>query len=219
MKVKDKSFGLGAGSLEAANAGAAISPLGPARVTLSEPRSRGNAQRVPRIFLAAFASFAVALIVTACANPVAGPSNAISKAVAGSTWKSASLPAAAYWTSVAYGNGDFVAVASGGSQSGYSTDGGMTWTSMPLPASQHWWSVAFGGRTFVAIALENSNGTATTKAPTRRTTERPGRVRYYLQCVFGVPWGTETPQRRPPIHSRRSPFPAKVQFQHPLLVS
>jgi hypothetical protein len=63
------------------------------------------------------------------------------------------LPASASWTSVTYGRGTWVAVASGGTANAYSTDGGQTWTAgAALPASTTWTSVAYGAGKFVAVA-------------------------------------------------------------------
>jgi len=72
----------------------------------------------------------------------------------GMTWTQRTLPSAE-WTSVAYGNGVFVAVSNGegtgnGNIAATSTDG-TTWTQRTLPSNQEWESVAYGGGTFVAV--------------------------------------------------------------------
>ena len=72
----------------------------------------------------------------------------------GMAWTQRALPSAE-WTSVAYGNGVFVAVSNGegtgnGNIAATSTDG-TTWTQRTLPSNQEWESVAYGGGTFVAV--------------------------------------------------------------------
>lgn len=80
----------------------------------------------------------------------------------GETWETSTLPAKANWSSIAYGNGTFVAVetgvysdSSGGYSSSniaaYSHDAGRTWTGATLPASVWWHSVTFGRGVFVAV--------------------------------------------------------------------
>jgi hypothetical protein len=68
------------------------------------------------------------------------------------------LPASTTWTSIAYGAGKFVAVASGGVQAASSTDNGVTWVTQTLPSSTAWSSVAFGNNRFVAVS--STSGTA-----------------------------------------------------------
>ena len=67
------------------------------------------------------------------------------------------LPVSAYWYSVAYGDGKFVAIVANSSNiSAYSTDG-INWTQTTLPVSANWQSVAYGDGKFVAIAANSSN--------------------------------------------------------------
>jgi hypothetical protein len=82
----------------------------------------------------------------------------------GMTWTQRTLPSAD-WTSVAYGNGVFVAVSNGvgggnGNIAATSTDGA-TWTQRTLPTSREWKSVAFGNGTFVAVTLGSDAATST----------------------------------------------------------
>ena len=62
-----------------------------------------------------------------------------------------SLPASRDWSSVTYGNGKFVAVASGSDKGAYSTDG-INWTEISMPAGRRWSSVTYGSGKFVAVA-------------------------------------------------------------------
>jgi hypothetical protein len=63
----------------------------------------------------------------------------------GYTATARTLPASATWTGVSYGANRYVAVASGGTNVGYSADG-KTWTAVgSLPSSQTWADIAYGG--------------------------------------------------------------------------
>ena len=68
-------------------------------------------------------------------------------------WQSeGSLPSSASWWLVTYGDGKFVAVASGPSdKAAYSTDG-INWTASTMPSSANWVSVTYGDDKFVAVA-------------------------------------------------------------------
>ena len=66
------------------------------------------------------------------------------------------LPASDAWTSVAYGNGIFVAIAKNSNNVAYSNDG-MSWTLGQLPMSDEWTSIAYGGGYFVAVANYSTN--------------------------------------------------------------
>jgi hypothetical protein len=60
-------------------------------------------------------------------------------------------PPIASWSSVTFGAGVFVAVATGTATAATSPDG-ITWTQRNLPTSTAWTSVCFGGGQFVAVA-------------------------------------------------------------------
>ena len=73
------------------------------------------------------------------------------------TWTSRTSAADNNWTSVTYGNGLFVAVASSGSNNRVMTSpDGITWTSRTSAADYFWESVTYGNGLFVAVA---SSGT------------------------------------------------------------
>ena len=83
-------------------------------------------------------------------------------------WTQATLPASEDWSSVCYGNGKFVAVASYSNIAAYSTDG-VTWTQATLPANADWRSVCYGNGKFVAmdkkaIAAYSTDGVTWTQA-------------------------------------------------------
>ena len=73
----------------------------------------------------------------------------------GVTWTAATLPSSAYWYSVTYGNGRFVAVAANSTTAAYSEDG-ITWTAATLPSSADWRSVTYGNGKFVAVAANST---------------------------------------------------------------
>jgi len=67
------------------------------------------------------------------------------------------LPTSSTWSSIAYGNNMFVAIAgtSASTAAAYSMDG-ITWYASTLPASTTWSSVAYGNGTFVAVSSTNN---------------------------------------------------------------
>jgi hypothetical protein len=72
------------------------------------------------------------------------------------------LAVSASWISMAYCNGDWLALPSNGQTAASSTDG-QTWTSLTLPSSTTWSSLAYGNTYWVAIAT-GSNTVAVSKA-------------------------------------------------------
>lgn len=72
------------------------------------------------------------------------------------TWTSVSLPSQGSWTSVAYGNGVFVAV-SGSNKAAYSSNGA-NWTGFEMP-SAGWSKIIFGNGVFV-VFRSGSNAVA-----------------------------------------------------------
>ena len=59
--------------------------------------------------------------------------------------------AGATWSSMAYGNGYWIALANTGQTAAGSSDG-QTWTSITLPSSQSWSNIAYGNGYWIAIA-------------------------------------------------------------------
>ena len=82
----------------------------------------------------------------------------------GSTWLARTLPASATWSSVTFGNGRFVAIASGSKTTAYSKDG-ITWVQSPtgMPVSQAWAHVEYGQGLFFATATGSTNIAATSE--------------------------------------------------------
>ena len=77
----------------------------------------------------------------------------LSNVVFGLEFKESTLPSSASWSSIAYGNGKFVAVAGNSDTAAYSTDG-VTWTAATLPSSVTGGSVAYGNGKFVTVTVE-----------------------------------------------------------------
>ena len=75
----------------------------------------------------------------------------LSNVVFGLEFKESTLPSSASWSSIAYGNGKFVAVTGNSDTAAYSTDG-IIWVAVTLPSSASWSSVAYGNGKFVAVA-------------------------------------------------------------------
>lgn len=86
--------------------------------------------------------------------------NAVTYSLDGIQWYGSSLPEATY-SSVVYGDyvDTWVAVATGGRNAAYSTDGGITWNSATLPEGADWIDVVYGNGKFVAIAQSDSTAT------------------------------------------------------------
>lgn len=79
----------------------------------------------------------------------------------GITWNSLTLPAVAGYSSIAYGNGMFVAIPSNAgtaSTVAASSPDGLTWTARAMATSFIWYSVTYGKGLFVAVGTTNSGG-------------------------------------------------------------
>jgi hypothetical protein len=75
----------------------------------------------------------------------------------GVTWSLGGSLAAGTWTSIAYGQGVWMAVSTAGTATSYSIDGGITWTAGgALPTSSTWISIAYGANKFVAVSSDGA---------------------------------------------------------------
>ena len=75
----------------------------------------------------------------------------------GVTWSTGGGLGAGSWRAVAYGQGRFVAIVTGGTTNKYSEDGGITWTAgSALPTSSTWISIAYGANKFVAVSSDGA---------------------------------------------------------------
>ena len=110
-------------------------------------------------------------------------------------WATATtLPSAATWNSVCYGNKQIVAVAGGPSTSAASSHDGATWVARTLPASRVWQSICYGNGYFVTV----SNGTVDTARSTDGCIwnalaggNMPSAAAWY-SVTYGNPNGTPT---------------------------
>jgi hypothetical protein len=111
----------------------------------------------------------------------------------GATWVQRTLPASAFWSSVTYGDGTFVAVAD--SNIAATSPDGITWTQRTLPVSASWQSVVYGNGTFVAVAWQSNIAATSTDGITwtQRTlpaTASWNRVTYGNGTFVAVPNGS-----------------------------
>lgn len=95
-------------------------------------------------------------VVLACAVIVGGP---VSPALAtGDSWTPHEAAEANDWSSVAYGDGVWIAVAqSGANRVMRSTDGGVNWTAHAAARASPWRSVAYGDGVWVAVAFDGED--------------------------------------------------------------
>lgn len=70
----------------------------------------------------------------------------------GGTWTGQTAASALTWYDLAFAQGLFVAVATGGANPVMTSTDGITWTSRTAPASPQWRGVAYGNGTWVAVA-------------------------------------------------------------------
>ena len=102
----------------------------------------------------------------------------------GAAWVQQTLPVSAQWTSITYGNGLFVAVASLGTIAATSPDG-VTWTQRTIPSGD-WQSVTYGNGLFVAIGAQGNNSVITSPDGvnwTQRTL--PATSAYWWSITYG----------------------------------
>ena len=75
----------------------------------------------------------------------------------GITWTAGGALPAGTWQSMTYGQGRFIAIATGGTATAYSDNRGATWTAGGvLPASSTWTSIAYGDNKFVAVSADGA---------------------------------------------------------------
>ena len=75
----------------------------------------------------------------------------------GVSWAAGGSLGAGTWTALAYGQGVWMAIVSGGTTTKYSSDGGITWTAGgALPATSTWVSLAYGKNKFIAVSSDGS---------------------------------------------------------------
>ena len=77
-------------------------------------------------------------------------------ATVGVDWSVQTPAESNWWNSVAYGNGVFVAVSSGGTHQAMTSPDGATWTAQTAPSGS-WEALTFGNGLFVAVAGNGTN--------------------------------------------------------------
>jgi hypothetical protein len=87
---------------------------------------------------------------------------AVSKAN-GAGWRTTTLPGTpTTWSNLVYGNGTFVAIATGTTSAAYSTNYGQSWSSATLPTTAPWTGLAYGNGKYIAVASSSGTATAST---------------------------------------------------------
>ncbi|MDA7715929.1 hypothetical protein N8797_00985, partial [Pontimonas sp.] len=94
---------------------------------------------------------AIALMGAALAAIQSNPALAV-----GTSWTALPAAAANNWTSVAHGNGVWVAVSANGTVM-RSVDDGSNWTAVSAAETNQWRSVAYGNGVWVAVANNGAN--------------------------------------------------------------
>jgi len=75
----------------------------------------------------------------------------------GVSWTAGGAVGSGTYTSIAYGQGVFVAITTGATTTRISTDGGTTWTAGgALPVSSTWISITYGANKFVAVSSDGA---------------------------------------------------------------
>ncbi len=106
------------------------------------------------------------------------------------SWTLRAMPSNAFWKSVTYGGGTFVAVAylnsaSAAAAIAASSTNGTTWTSRTLPTTALWNAVTYANSQFVAIAA-NSTAAATSPDGTTWTARTLPSVKGWSGIVYGA---------------------------------
>lgn len=102
----------------------------------------------------------------------------------GTTWATENASADRAWSSIAYGNGTFVAVSStgGGVDVMWSLDG-VTWNSVTTGYTNQWTAVTFGNGTFVAVANSGTGNRVMTSPDGINWTRRTSAADLAWTCV------------------------------------
>ncbi len=90
-------------------------------------------------------------------------------------------------SSVAFGNGVFVAMPSTGeaSSTAYTSPDGITWTARTLPASSYWFDVTYGGGLFVAIGQSSISIATSPDGVTWTSRTAPGGIGNPISVSYG----------------------------------
>jgi len=104
----------------------------------------------------------------------------------GITWTARTAAEASGWTSVAYGNGLWVAVADSGTNRVMTSPDGITWTARAVPeATNGWYSVAYGKGLWVAVAYDGTNQVMTSPNGITWTARAAAEVGNWYSVAYG----------------------------------
>ena len=103
----------------------------------------------------------------------------------GDTWAQSTLPASINWISVAWGNGRFVAIASGSAIAAYSFDG-ITWLQSTLPVATLWTKISYGQGLFYAVASGTTASTSSSDGVSWKSRSLPTGLAW-SSVTFGNP--------------------------------
>jgi len=138
----------------------------------------GTAYSVPANTVVASKAFGASTSVTVAASYAQ---------TAPATFTSSTMPSggsAVGWTSVAYGNGYFVAVAFGTTAGAYSTDG-INWTASTMPSASNWKGVTYGNGYYVAVSESTTAGAYSTNGTTWTASTMPSSAAW-LSVAYGL---------------------------------
>ena len=103
----------------------------------------------------------------------------------GATWTTRTAAETNQWWSVTYGNGTFVAVASGGTHQVMTSPDGISWTAQAAAGNNSWWSVTYGNGTFVAVATNGTNQVMTSPDGISWTAQAAAAVSGWYSVTYG----------------------------------
>ncbi|MGO4819186.1 beta strand repeat-containing protein, partial [Flavobacterium sp. W22_SRS_FP1] len=101
------------------------------------------------------------------------------------TWTAQTAAAQIAWTSVTYGNGLFVAVASTGTNRVMTSPDGITWTAQTAAEQSIWLSVTYGNGLFVAVARDGTNRVMTSPDGITWTAQTAAEQNSWLSVTYG----------------------------------
>jgi len=104
----------------------------------------------------------------------------------GQTWASQTGVEQSFWSDVAYGNGQFVAVATQDTNRIMTSPDGISWTPRVAPAQNQWLSITYGGGQFVAVANQFSGAT------TDRIMTSPDGINWSAHTAIDGNWSSIT---------------------------
>ena len=106
-------------------------------------------------------------------------------ATVGVDWTVKTPAEANWWNSVVYGNGTFVAVASGGAHSVMTSPDGATWTARTAAEGNSWQSIAFGNGVFVALSYNGTHRVMTSPDGVTWTARTAAEQNSWNKVAFG----------------------------------